>query len=68
MFAISLYPEALHSEYPTVVPIYMTSAGMPCVSVPFARRHTMGPSSGYRLGSFAFNLIHKFSSPYTAVI
>ena len=54
-FAISLYLEALHSEYPVVAPIHMAPTGMLCVSVSFAQGRTMGPSSGYRIRQFSFH-------------
>lgn len=63
-FAISLYLEALHPEYHTLVPIHMTSARMTYVSIPFVCRHTMSPSFGCHSSSLAFVLIRRFSSPY----
>ena len=63
-FAISLYLEALHPEYHTLVPIHMTSARMTYVSVPFVCRRTISPSFGCQSSSLAFVLIRRFSSPY----
>ena len=63
-FAISLYLEALHPEYHTLVPVHMTSARMTYVSVPFVCRRMISPSSGCQSSSLAFVLIRRFSSPY----
>ncbi len=63
-FAISLYLEALHSEYHTLAHLHMTSARMTYVSVPFVCRRTISPSFGCQSSSLAFVLIRRFSSPY----
>ena len=67
-FAISLYLEALHPEYHTLVLVHMTSARMTCVSASFTRRRRIFPSSGCQSSSLAFILIREFSSLYKAVL
>ncbi len=63
-FAISLYLEALHSEYPAVAPVHMATTGMLCVTVSFAQGRTIGPSFGYRIRQFSF---HPHTQIFTPV-